>query len=271
MILYYSGAAQHKQPQPYASKSLGGYMSSSPVPNGQTGAIFGTLTRDSQWQNDCKMIVLYNTSGQEVLDLRIYIESDSKYIDYKIAAVASAHDSQGCPIFESIPFTNQLPSATLEYHDVDSPIVVDEFGNQKVIGLWIQRSLKELPPEEVDYVYKLLSNQPISCEDAESYGTLDSNTLSEILDNMTLHIDYENSTDATVELLVEGDTIKIGAIARPLDSISYRTVGEDKVQIQTLEKEPLTEIIPYNQFIIEGAPATSLPALLNWIDENFFA
>lgn len=88
MILYYSGAAQYKQFQPYPSKSLGGYMSNSPVPNGQIGSIFSSLTRDVNWQNDCRMIVLYNSTGFDVTNIQISTIANSKYIDYKIAVVA---------------------------------------------------------------------------------------------------------------------------------------------------------------------------------------
>lgn len=189
MILLYSGASDYKKVQLSSSKSLGGYPSSTSIASGNIGSIFATLSQDASSHSDCKLIVLENTFTTTAKNLRISFTSDSQYVDYKIAAVAPAINSCQEELFELISFSNQLPQqAQLSKRDINNPIEISELIGGAIIGLWIQRSLKELG-DAPSTIIKALNRTKTSCEEVAIQENISFDTTIE--DNVELRIEYD--------------------------------------------------------------------------------
>ena len=158
MILYYSGASSNNAIQTSSSRSLGGYISSSLVPNGAVGNLFDTLTPSSNTQ--CRLIVLKNSFG-DLSNVLISIE-DSSHIEYKIAAVSPTTDSCSNSIFEIIQAEDNLPyQAVLAKHNLIDPISIPSLISGAVVGIWIQRKAKNTE----DSICKALTNKELTCEE----------------------------------------------------------------------------------------------------------
>lgn len=143
MILLYTGASSNNAPQINAEKSLGGYVSGTPIPNGRLANIFPTISKSDviEGKSLIRMIVLKNTTGASV-NVTINSVVTNSHIKLKIAAVAPAIDSNNNPVFESVYDGHSLPyQATLEYHEANDPINVGAVANNAVVGIWILREI----------------------------------------------------------------------------------------------------------------------------------
>lgn len=144
MRLLYSGAKTSGYVQTEASQSLGGLVSSTPIPNGRLNNIFPPISRESIRKNisDTRLIVLINGTTT-ITNLKIWTESGS-LSSYEIAAVAPALNTKGEKEFEelydgqSIPYQAQLSSAEGQAN----AILIDTVSPGDVIGIWIKRDLK---------------------------------------------------------------------------------------------------------------------------------
>lgn len=146
MILYYSGANKANTEQNQAEKSLGGYISSSTIPNGLINSIFTTISRSVVEKNkrDTRLIVLTNTSGAAKTGVKVYIDPDAEAVsNIKIACVAPATDACSNSYFEQITSTEALPyQATLALHNGEvNAIAVGNMAVGASIGIWLSREL----------------------------------------------------------------------------------------------------------------------------------
>lgn len=185
MVLYYSGADRAAMAQNQPEKSLGGYISSSLIPNGIINAIFSTISKSvaEKQTRDTRLIVLTNTTGSICHDVKIYIEQTPDTVsNIKMAAVSPATDSCSNLFFELIPSADALPyQATLSLHNgVDNAIDVGDLAVGETIGIWLSR---EIIPEEFPST-KGLSQDAIN----EMYNQLNGNFLTE--DESNLKIDW---------------------------------------------------------------------------------
>lgn len=153
MQLYYSGAYAAGKPQTEGTKSLGGYPSTTLIPNGGLNNVFDPITRSyvKGMIPSIRLIVLKNTTGSTVNDISIYTMSGD-LATYKIAAVAPTVDSCGNKVFESIPDGNTLPyQAILETHEGSGQAeTVDTLAANDLIGIWIERDLTPDAYTELD-------------------------------------------------------------------------------------------------------------------------
>lgn len=171
LVLYYSGAVVNNALQPDSNKSLGGYTSSSPIPNGTVGNLFNTLTPSTNTQ--CRLIVVKNISQVTISNINISIE-DSAHIEYTLAATSPAIDTCGNKIFEQIQADEQIPyQAVLAPHPLGSPIVASIAAGD-ILGIWIRRAVKNTN----DPVYKALINKALNSSEMVVLQTLIDNGLS---------------------------------------------------------------------------------------------
>lgn len=142
MILVYSGATQPDQSS-NADKALGGYVSNSIVLNGMIGNLFSTITKSSivNKLTETKMIVLRNTTGVTVNNLKIYTEVVGTDFILKLGAVEPGQNTCGQSFFEQIPSQNSSPlQAVLTQQEGEvNAIQVPELLDGGMIGIWIQR------------------------------------------------------------------------------------------------------------------------------------
>lgn len=153
MILYYTGAKISEGVQINPELSLGGFKSSSPIANGNIGNLFQAITKSSISHNkkEIRMIVLKNTTGASITNLRIWTVSQ-KYSKIKLAAVAPAVDVKGVEFFEQVGDQYSIPyQATLSSHEGEvSALQIGELKAGKMIGLWIQRELDQTKFSNLD-------------------------------------------------------------------------------------------------------------------------
>lgn len=148
MILLYTGSQSANAPQIVASNSLGGYVSSSPIPNGRIANLFSTIAKGDVTGNKSviRMIALKNTTGSAVTGVTVYSSiGENSHIKLKLAAVSPALDGNGNPVFESVFDGNSIPyQATLSYHEgSDNSINVGSMAANAVIGIWILREIDQ--------------------------------------------------------------------------------------------------------------------------------
>lgn len=145
MILLYTGAKATNGQQPNANLSLGGYVSSNPVPNGRLNNLFSTIAKSdvTEKRSVIRMIALKNTSGATKTGVKIYTNSGNSHVKLQIAAVAPALDGSGNPQFEAVLDGSSLPyQAILDYKEgVDNAIVAGDLADNAVIGIWILREI----------------------------------------------------------------------------------------------------------------------------------
>lgn len=185
MVLYYSGADRVGMAQNQPEKSLGGYISTSVIPNGMINSIFSTISRSvvEKQKRDTRLIVLTNTTGVIVTDVKIYIEQTPNSVsNIKMAAVSPATDQCSNLFFESIPNTESLPyQATLDLHNgIGNAIEVGDMAIGATIGIWLSR---EIIPEEFPSTAGT-SQEAID----EMYNQLNGNFITE--DESNLKIDW---------------------------------------------------------------------------------
>lgn len=142
MQIYYSGALNHKDSQRDPSLSLGGFESSSLVPNDVLNNIFPTITRDSinQKLKETRMIVLHNPTNQPLLNVKIWTRCE-KFTKVSLAAVLPYSLSEGVEVFEKIDNPHSSPyQAILSFHEgEDNSLLIGDFPSKGSIGLWLQR------------------------------------------------------------------------------------------------------------------------------------
>ena len=148
MVLLYSGAVVFNNSQPIADQSLGGYPSSSSIPNARIANLFSTITKKTVTTNqyEVKMIVIKNTTGNTVSGITIYTTTpDNSLCQLQLAAVSPTIDSCNNPVFESIIDSQSLPyQATFSSCEgTENAITISSLANNAYIGLWVKKSIDQ--------------------------------------------------------------------------------------------------------------------------------
>jgi len=139
MILYYTGAATFQAQQKFAYKSLGGYISSTPVPNDYLNAIFDSVSEFGKQNKKPTylIIALYNNSNADRTNVRAWFDQifsdesdviDQQFCIFKIAGLPVIADSCGdlvteekLPTIGSKPFSVTLVEADTEVNAIFLP------------------------------------------------------------------------------------------------------------------------------------------------------
>lgn len=144
-MLYYSGAPKPEDTQTNPTLSLGGYKSSSQIPNGDVHNLFPKITRQTVVNNikTTRMIVFINETPATINNLKLWVE-ETELAVIKLAAILPGYDSQ-CSryFFEKITNDSQLPyQGTLSTYTQTSPLEIPSLESGKMIGIWLRRELK---------------------------------------------------------------------------------------------------------------------------------
>lgn len=147
MILLYTGATSANAPQINANNSLGGYVSSSQIPNGRLANLFSTVAKSDvlQSRSQIRLIALKNTTGVTVNNVKVFSTVTDSHVKLQLAAVAPAIDPDNNPVYESVLDGTTLPyQAVLNYHEgVDNAIDVGSISNGATIGIWVLREIDQ--------------------------------------------------------------------------------------------------------------------------------
>lgn len=146
-MLFYTGAIQNGAIQEDPSKSLGGWVSSSPIQNNVFDNLFGKIDY-SQIKNDLKpirVIAFQNTSTTPIASLRVWVEHlPTTFSTYKIGLVLNSIDPNcNFSYFEQI--RNQFGEPFYcELHDVEgeqNAISIENIPAGQFVGIFVQRNL----------------------------------------------------------------------------------------------------------------------------------
>ncbi len=151
MKLLYTGASQANEEQKDPSKSLGGYISSTLVPNGVLQSIFSaaSLLSIQQKKKEVRLIALHNESTIIASNLILTFKLDEDTIcDYKIAIVVPSLDNCNNPSFERIDSGNSLPYYA-EFNTINNneAIELPDLNANSYFGIWLMREYNESATE----------------------------------------------------------------------------------------------------------------------------
>ncbi len=149
MRLFYTGASSFDVEQKDPNKSLGGWISSTPIPNGMKSNLFGSISSytSDQLFREVIAIALKNVTTETVNDIEIYFTPDPNdpISKYKIAAVQVTECStcENQYYMENIDSNKQLPYYATFYEATgeDNAVNVGNLEAGKYIGLWIMREI----------------------------------------------------------------------------------------------------------------------------------
>lgn len=172
MKFLYTGASSYNTPQTTAFKSLGGFISSTQLPNDLSNNIFSDISELSKQhlRREAICIALYNDDVDVAQNLELTFNADfAKLIaDFQIAFSGASIDDCGNYYFESINDSSAIPY--LEFDTITDLNKVFNIGNvqpKAYIGVWLIRKLTKT------------KTIPISCD--------------------TLASNYTNNVEATTE------------------------------------------------------------------------
>lgn len=186
MKLYFTTSGEADTVQSKPTLSLGGYKSSSPVPNNILDNLFGELSLLTIKENRDEYIglIAVNESGAEITGCNIYfVHPEDSYSEYKIAAILPATDGDGNNYIESIPsrYSKPLYSDCVSA-DIDNKYSIGTIANGSAVGIWIKRELL------VDFIQT------------------DSNDIYETdPDNIRRYIAKNPSTQDSIQIIIEWD------------------------------------------------------------------
>lgn len=149
-MFFYTGAVKTDQIQTDISKSLGGWISSSIIPNSKLGNLFSGISQllIENPKSQIKVIALKNLTGA-TQNVTIFTETPvDSYSIFKIGIAQPMIDPVCGPFFETLTSEDSLPYSTqvAEHEGLANGIVINSFANNAFLGLFIVRELKSTVP-----------------------------------------------------------------------------------------------------------------------------
>lgn len=147
MRLYYTVASQPEVTQNKPSISLGGYKSSSPLPNSVVGNIFSDIsmyTVKNANTNKYIGLVLKNESTKDAVNVEIcFIYPTGAVSKFRIAAVDMALDAEDQYYMEHIIDNSSKPlyAEFLEADGEANKVNIGDLAIGEVVGIWLEREL----------------------------------------------------------------------------------------------------------------------------------
>lgn len=161
MIFFYTGASQDNTPQNDPSRSLGGYISNSIIPNSLLGNIFPSISYRNvmDGKEQIRAIVLKNTFPTTITNIKIYTTTPEDSIGFiTIGKVEPFKDSCNAFYLESIQVEDQSPYYVdfLEVEGLGNAITIPSMESNAVVGLWLKRTVTQTESHDI-------SNTSLSC------------------------------------------------------------------------------------------------------------
>lgn len=164
MKFYYTttaGSSELNYERQEPERSLGGYRSVTPVPNGSMNSLFGDLSQYTlnKKKDEYIALVLKNETGVDVTDINVWFDFPiDSYTKFQIAAVDLAPDADGNLRMENLPNINAKPyyATFVEAEgDTNKQNIGDLLADGEV-GIWFKRSIfqENIDLDNEDFIYK---------------------------------------------------------------------------------------------------------------------
>lgn len=155
MILYYTNSEVYNTPQNIPNKSLGGFLSSSPIPNGEVNSLFDIVSFNSLSKNSFNVvgIMLKNTTNGDINNIKFYFNEtgiENNIYDYKIG-LAQVVNINNQEIMEKISNSQSIPyNSNLDIcYGINQALILTELKVGKSVGIWLKREIKNSKIEEL--------------------------------------------------------------------------------------------------------------------------
>lgn len=163
MRLYYTTSQGSEQVQDKPSLSIGGYKSSSPVPNGKLGNLFSDIsqaTLSTYKQNQYAGLILKNELPTSVNNAKLWFDFPSDcYSKFRVTFVSLSADSEGQLYMERLTDKYSKPISIQEFFEADgetNKVNIANFLSGAQVGVWIERELLlDKIKEDQTLVYEL--------------------------------------------------------------------------------------------------------------------
>lgn len=156
MKIYYTGADTFDGEQKDKDKSLGGYKSSTLIPNDVLGNFFSEISMYGldEKLRETRALIVYNEGNDSLENLNIWFDKLTNSLGkFEVAAVGLTPDSQGEVFMEKIdniratPFTGTFVEADTS---ANKQLLSASFDSKAYLGLWIRRSLSASDKAQFD-------------------------------------------------------------------------------------------------------------------------
>ena len=154
MKIFYTGAPSFESVQKIPANSLGGYISSSEVPNALLSNVFDSITKLTISKNkpEYRVLAIYNDSGATLTGLKAHftypLSDDSPATDiadahFKIASATPQVDSCGDLFIDSIGSSNARPYGItfVEADGVLNALSLPDLAASSYLIIYLQRTL----------------------------------------------------------------------------------------------------------------------------------
>lgn len=167
MEFFYTGADFFNGVQQNIEKSVGGYLSSSKVPNNSLSNIFSDISQLGKRRGftECKAIVLKNTTGATKTNIYLYHtypDGVLSKIEWAAVTLTANQKMEKIPNFRSSPYVGTF----YEPVNVGGKILLtSSLVDGGVIGLWVKRTIilpdlmDAIEPKDLDVYIKALTKR----------------------------------------------------------------------------------------------------------------
>ncbi len=154
-MLFYTGANKNQAIQQNSSMSLGGWISSSQVPNDVLNNLFSSIDYTAVKNNlkSNRVIAFKNLSGAEIASFKVWTNTaEDSFAKFKIGIILNAIDTScNIPYFELLS-SDQASPFYVSLADCEGEVNALTLANvpaNQYVGIFIQREL--IPDNNVDF------------------------------------------------------------------------------------------------------------------------
>jgi len=160
LVIHYTGAQSLNYAQTDPNKSLGGYKSSSPMPNGINGNLFSEVSYKSEHEGikECRGVTLTNDGNEELTTVQVYFDWDTAPTKTKWYVAVVTLDANFA--MKKIQYPQEIPVGVtfVEATTTNKVSVAASLPVGSSVGLWVQRE-----------VISLDDQTEVTCSELESY------------------------------------------------------------------------------------------------------
>lgn len=148
MKLYYTTSAGTDKEQKKTVNSVGGYKSSTRVPNSQLNNLFGDISTYTYQNDKTHYIALFlnNDTGSDVSDVELYFSyPENCYTKLEIGAVTPTQDADGEYYIERLNDYDSAPYSVIFYeaNGESNKVNLGDITNGSSLGLFVKRTLSK--------------------------------------------------------------------------------------------------------------------------------
>lgn len=170
MRLFFTGAKEYLGPQANPRLSLGGLISSSPIPNDAINGLFGSISdlQGAEGSRETRGLVLLNETGGTVSGATLwYVNNSSSPIsNLRMAIVSVGIDACNDQFIEKITSSAASPlNASFEDNSGQAnAIALPDIDDGEYLGIWIERSVNKNAVKAIlncDNLFNLHTAEPL--------------------------------------------------------------------------------------------------------------